>query len=190
MACDVARFGEDQTVIGVRQGRKFQILGKYRGLDTVQVAERIIQFRNEQSPDAVVVDGDGLGAGVVDQLQHRGYGKGLFEFHGSERPRDFNMYFNRRSEVWGLMRDWFHNGSVEIPDDPELEVDLTGPEYGFSSKNQIQLERKEDMKRRGVASPDLGDCLAMTFAVDIAFRTQRQSQLVYTFPSQNAWMGH
>ena len=65
------------------------------------------------------------------------------------------------------MRDWFHKGSVEIPDDPELEVDLTGPEYGFSSKNQIQLERKEDMKRRGLASPDLGDCLSMTFAVDM-----------------------
>ena len=190
MACDVARFGDDQTVIGMRQGRKFEVLGKYRGLDTVQVAERIIAFRDKHSPDAIVVDGDGLGAGVVDQLQHRGYSKGLFEFHGGERPRDYNMYFNRRSEIWGLMRDWFHNGSVEIPDDPELEVDLTGPEYGFSSKNQIQLERKEDMKRRGFASPGLGDCLAMTFAVDIAFRSQRTSQLVYQFPSPNAWMGY
>ena len=190
MACDLARFGDDQTVIGMRQGRKFQILGKYRALDTVQVAERIIAFRDKHSPDAIVVDGDGLGAGVVDQLQHRGYSKGLFEFHGGERPRDFNMYFNRRSEVWGLMRDWFHNGSVEIPDDPELEVDLAGPQYGFSSKNQIQLERKEDMKHRGLASPDLGDCLSMTFAVDIAFRSQRTSQLVYQFPSPNAWMGY
>ena len=137
----------------------------------------------------MVVDGEGLGAGVVDQLQHRGYSKGLFEFHGGERAHDFNMYFNRRSEVWCLMRDWFHNGGVEIPDDPELEIDLTGPEYGFSSKNQIQLERKEDMKRRGFASPDLGDCLAMSFFVDITFRTQRQSQLVYHFPGPNAWMG-
>ena len=88
------------------------------------------------------------------------------------------------------MREWFHNGGVEIPDDPELEVDLTGPEYGFSSKNQIQLERKEDMKRRGLASPDLGDCLAMTFGVDVACCTQRTSQLIYNFPSQNSWMGH
>ena len=156
----------------------------------MQVAERLIAFHDNHSPDAIVVDGDGLGAGVVDQLQHRGYSKGLFEFHGGERPRDYNMYFNRRSEIWGLMRDWFHNGSVEIPDDPELEADLTGPEYGFSSKNQIQLERKEDMKRRGFASPGLGDCLAMTFAVDIAFRSQRTSQLVYQFPSPNAWMGY
>jgi hypothetical protein len=191
MACDVARFGDDQTVIGLRQGRKFQVLAKYRGLDTVQAAERIIHFRDEHSPDAVVVDGDGLGAGVIDQLQHRGYSRGLFEFHGGERPRDCDMYFNRRSEVWGLMRDWFRAGGAEIPDDPDLETDLTGPEYGFSSRNQIQLEKKEDLKKRGLASPDLGDCLAMTFAVDIACRSKRPSKLVYDyFPgaNNNAWM--
>jgi len=88
------------------------------------------------------------------------------------------------------MRDWLHHGNVEIPDDPELEVDLAGSVYGFSSKNQIQLERKEDMKHRGLASPDLGDCLAMTFGVDVACRTQRTSQLIYNFPSPNSWMGY
>lgn len=62
--------------------------------------------------------------------------------------------------------------------------------YGFSSKNQIQLERKEDMKRRGLASPRLGRVPGMTFDVDIAIRSLRPSQLVYTFPSQNALMGH
>ena len=53
-------------------------------------------------------------------------------WNGGERPRDFNMYFNRRSEIWGLMRDWFRNGSIEIPDDPELEVDLV---YHFPGPN-------------------------------------------------------
>lgn len=74
---------------------------------------------------------------------------------------------------------------------PELEVDLIGREFGFSDKNEnrIQLERKEDTKRRRLASPDLGDCLAMTFAVDIAFRSQRPSQLVYYFPGPNARIG-
>ena len=127
MAADVARFGDDQTVIGSRQGRKFQILGKYRGLDTVQVAERIITFRTSihLTPWWWMV----TASAPASSTSWAGYSKGLFEFHGGERPRDFNMYFNmyfnRRSEVWGLMRDWFHNGSVEIPDDPELEVDLT-----------------------------------------------------------------
>jgi hypothetical protein len=71
----------------------------------------------------------------------------------------------------GIFGEWLKAGA-EIPDDPELEVDLTGVQYGFSSKNQIQLEKKEDMKRRGMASPDLGDALAMSFSVNI----QRQEQ--------------
>ena len=94
-------------------------------------------------------------------------GRGVFEFHGGATPRDGAAYFNRRAEVWGLMRDAL-NADMELPDDPELEADLTGPQYGFSSKQQIQLERKEDMKKRGMASPDCGDMVAMTFAVQIA----------------------
>jgi len=166
LSVDVARFGDDQTVIGTRQGRKAVILSKLRGLDTVQVAERTIEFIRTEVPDAIVVDGDGLGAGVVDQLKFRGYRDSLFEFHGGSVPRDGHSYFNRRAEVWGLMRDWLKAGA-EIPDDPELATDLTGPQYGFSPKQQIQLERKEDMKKRQLSSPDCGDMLAMTFAVDV-----------------------
>src|SRR5579872_3853875 len=81
MAVDVARFGDDQTTIGYRQGRKAVILAKYRGLDTVQVAEHVIEFMESEDPDAVVIDGDGLGAGVVDHIKHRGFGKKVFEFH-------------------------------------------------------------------------------------------------------------
>lgn len=166
LSVDVARFGDDQTVIGMRQGRKAMILAKLRGLDTVQVAERVIEFKQRENPDATVVDGDGIGAGVVDHIRFRGYTDRLFEFHGGAGPNDPAMYFNRRAEVWGAMRDWL-NADAEIPDDPELETDLTSVEYGFSNKQQIQLERKEDMKKRGLASPDCGDMLAMTFAAKI-----------------------
>jgi len=167
IAVDVARFGDDRTVIGMRQGRCFQILRKYRGLDTVQTVDQIVLFIETQNPDAIIIDGDGLGAGVVDQLQHRGYGAKLYEFHGGAKPFDGNKYFNRRAECWGLMGEWLGAGA-QIPDDPEIETDLTGPQYGYSSKSQIQLERKEDMKARGLASPDLGDTLAMTFSIKVA----------------------
>ena len=60
------------------------------------------------------------------------------------------------------MREWLKTGS--IPDRPNLEMELTGPSYFHSRKNQIQLERKEDMKARGLASPNQADCLAMSFA--------------------------
>jgi len=64
------------------------------------------------------------------------------------------------------MVGWLRAGA-QIPDDPEMEIDLVSPQYGFSNQSKIQLEKKEDMKKRGLASPDLGDCLAMTFAVDV-----------------------
>jgi hypothetical protein len=69
------------------------------------------------------------------------------------------------------MGDWLKMGS--IPDDRELKDDLTGVEYGFDAKNRIQLEKKEDMKSRGLASPDCADALAMTFAVDVGISKWR-----------------
>lgn len=165
LTVDVARFGDDQTVIGIRQGRKFRILGKYRGKDTAWTAERTIEVMRQESPNAVVIDGDGLGAGVVDGIRARGYQ--CFEFHGGASAFDQQAYFNKRAECWGAARDWLCAGA-EIPDDSELADDLTGPEYGFSAKQQIQLERKEDLKKRGLSSPDCGDCLAMSFGVKIA----------------------
>jgi hypothetical protein len=171
MAVDVARFGDDRSIIGVRQGRQYRTLGKYRGLDLVQLAERVIPFIDAEEPDATVIDGDGLGAGVVDILRHRNYGSTLHEFHGGATAFDCSMYFNKRTEVWGWMRDWLKAGA-EIPDDPELAVDLTAPGYdtarGKRFHGSIQLEHKDDLKARGEASPDDGDTLAMTFAVKVA----------------------
>jgi len=188
LSVDVARFGDDQTVIGWRQGRKAVILAKWRGLDNVQVAERVIGFIEELRPHATVVDGDGLGAGVLDQIKHRGYSRTLFEFHGAQKANDFAKYFSRRAECWGLMRDWLMAGA-EIPDDPELETDLTSPEYLYSRQQQIQLEKKEDMKSRGLASPDCGDMIAMTFAPRIAApRPEPKREYAYAYRGELDWM--
>lgn len=189
LSVDVARFGDDQTVIGSRQGRKATILAKYRGKDTVQVAERVIEFIGKENPDAVVIDGDGIGAGVIDQIKFRGFGKRLFEFHGGAKADDSNTYFNRRAEVWGMMRDWLGAGA-EIPDDPELAAELEGIEYGFSNKNQIQLEKKEDLKKRGLSSPDNADCIAYSFAVKVMPLPKQEKNREYTVGAMDqGWMG-
>ena len=139
-ACDVARFGDDQSVIGDRQGRRGRIHKRFRGLDVVQLSDRCIEYIDLEKPDAFVIDGDGIGAGVYDYLNHRGYGRKtlLVEFHGGAKPNDAAKYFNKRAEVWGEMRDWLVAG-VQIPDDPELDTELTSIEYGFSPKCAIQL---------------------------------------------------
>jgi hypothetical protein len=189
LSVDVARFGDDQTVVGVRQGRQARILKRLRGMDTVQVAERTIELINEEKPDAIVVDGDGIGAGVVDQIKFRGFGARLFEFHGGATANDASMYFNRSAECWGAMRDWLAAGA-EIPDDKELASNLCGREYGFTNKNQIQLEKKSDMKARGLMSPDDADMLSMTFSVNVAM-PKPVPKPVYTYPGEQAgaWMG-
>jgi hypothetical protein len=166
---DVARFGDDKTVVFMRQGRKSGVLGVYRGLDTAQVTAHVIEFIEREQPDAVVVDSDGIGNTVFDQLKFQGYGKRLYEFHGGKPANNHSAYFNRRAEVWGEMRDALKAG-MEIPDNVDLAADLTAPQYGFSPQQQIQLEKKDDMKKRGLSSPDFGDALAMTFAVKIAPR--------------------
>lgn len=174
LACDVARFGDDQTVIGLRQGRKFEILGCFRGLDTNQTTDQVVERIKNHLPDAIVIDGDGIGGAVVDQLKGLGYKSPAFhvhEFHGGAQPLDPNMYFNKRTEVWGWMKEWL-SANAQIPDDPELDRQLTGPMFdivrGKVQHGSIFLEHKDDMKKRGLESPDKGDTLAMTFAVKVA----------------------
>lgn len=173
LAVDVARFGDDSSVLCKRQGRKVWPLVKFKGLDTMQLSAKVVEAINSWLPDSVVIDGVGVGAGVVDRLSNLGYGDLVTEMNGGSTPDDPVTYYNKRAECWGLMRDALKAG-LDIPDDRELRDDLIGPEYGFTSKQQIQLEKKEDMKKRGLASPDCGDALAMTYAVSPRKRPERK----------------
>jgi len=164
LGVDVARFGDDRTVIRPRQGRKVFTARKYRGLDTMEVADRVIEAIEEYNPKVAFIDGGGLGAGVVDRLRQLGYGSKILDINAGAKPLDSVKYFNLRAEMWGRMRDAIKEG-LDLPaDDPELLDDLISPEYGFTPKQQIQLEKKQDLKKRGLASPDDGDALALTFA--------------------------
>lgn len=162
LAADIARFGDDQSVIARRQGRKVEPFISWRGLDLMKSADRIAEEIDAWQPDAVVIDETGIGSGVVDRLRQLRYE--VFGFNGGESPKDKDTYRNRRVEVWGLMRSALQE-RLQLPPDADLKQDLIGPEYGFTPTQQLLLERKEDMKKRGLASPDKGDALAMTWAV-------------------------
>lgn len=86
-------------------------------------------------------------------------------FYAGERAL-LESCHNRRTEVWYKMRKWLCDGGA-IPDEADLRDDLVGPEYSTNSRGQIQLERKQDMKKRGLASPDLADALAVTFGAEV-----------------------
>jgi len=73
-------------------------------------------------------------------------------------------YRNRRAEMWGNILEWLKEGNCDLPNDSALRSDLIAPTYMFNHKDQIVLESKRDMKRRGLASTDCADALALTFA--------------------------
>ena len=162
---DVARFGDDQSVICFRRGRDARTIPwkKYRGLDTMQLASRVTEAVAEFQPEAVFVDGGGVGGGVVDRL--RSLHTSVIEVNFGSKATD-PRYNNKRAEMWGRMKEWLTGGA--ILKDRDLHDDLIGVEYGYTITNQIQLEKKEDMKKRGLASPDFGDALALTFAYPVA----------------------
>ncbi|MEW5722530.1 MAG: terminase [Thermodesulfobacteriota bacterium] len=161
LGVDVARYGEDQSVLVRRQGLAATGLKKFRGLDTMTLAGLAAGEIEAWRPDAVFIDEVGIGAGVVDRLLQLGFQ--VIPVNGGARALDDNRYHNLRAEMWDKMRAWLEGGA-SIPDDQELKDDLIGPEYYFDQRERIQLEKKEDMKRRGLASPDCADALALTFA--------------------------
>lgn len=168
MGVDVARFGQDRSVIAFRQGRDARAIPWqiYSGLDTVQLANRVAKAAQEYQADAIFVDGNGVGAGVVDNL--KAWGFRVFEVQAGAAASDDQKYLNKRAEIWDLMSEWLRIGAV--PDIPELKADLTGPEYDFHPvNNKLVLESKEHMReKRGLPSPDLAEALAMTFAQPVA----------------------
>lgn len=180
LAVDVARFGDNKSVICKRQGRKAEFIGKFYGVDTQVLGGKVQEAIDREHPDAVVIDGDGIGGAVYDFLKARGYDRktSLVEFHGGHAPQDPNKYLNRRAEVWGEMKDWLVGG--DIPDEASIDTDLTGPDYGYHpTRGCIALETKDEMRSRGVDSPDEGDALAMSFAVKVAppkLKSQRPIQ--------------
>lgn len=163
MSVDVARFGEDSSVIRFRKGRdaKSYPITRFRGMDTMDLSAECAKLIDQYLPDAVFIDGNGVGGGVVDRLKQLRYR--VIEVQAGGAALDNEKYVNKRAEMWGEMREWLSIGSIDGKDDL-LADDLTGPEYDIDTKGRIKLETKDSMKKRGLRSPDDGDSLAMTFA--------------------------
>lgn len=166
MGVDPARFGDDEAVIAFRCGRDAKSIEwqKYKRCSTTELAEYCAAAIDRYKPDAVFIEGDGVGGGVIDILKHYGYR--VMEVTAGGGAQDKDMYANHRTELWGRMREWLPTAA--LPEDRQLADDLGAPMYDYSLKGQIKLEPKDKMKRRGYASPNSGDALAMTFSRSVA----------------------
>jgi hypothetical protein len=177
---DPAGEGKDRTAIAFRRSRKCTKVDTYihkKPMEIVSICARILKQHN---PAAMFIDVGERGHGIVDRLRELGWENVIGVNFGSRALND-KLYMRRRDEMWCLLRDWLEQGDVQIPDDDALHADLSGPSGGPNTNNQMILEKKEDMKKRGIRSPDMGDSLALTFAepVQIARPPLPQQQPEY-----------
>lgn len=173
IGCDVARYGDDETVIAERVGDRIRIVEKYVACPpgaqpTVHTAGLLLQHARNYPPAAVrfVIDDDGLGGGVTDVLRHQLSGDPHWErtvvtaFRGGERALDPDSYPNRRSEHWFAMRD--RVGELDLDPDDQLAADLSAPTYRVEPGGQRRVERKDETKKRLGRSPDRADAVLLT----------------------------
>lgn len=161
---DVARFGDDRSVLYKRQGPVAFSPRVWRGADTMTLADQVARHLLEEPGDAIFVDATGIGGGVQDRLAQMGFSPIGVDFGSSALDARFA---DRRSEMWWLLHLWIKKGGGCIPNSPELRAELVGPTYGFTTGQKVtrlKLESKDDMKKRGLSSPDMADALALTFA--------------------------
>jgi len=187
---DPARGGMDSTVILVRQGRDIVAIKRLKGEDTMSVVGHVIDAIEEYKPTLTVIDEGGLCYGILDRLTEQRYKVRGVNF--GWRSKNPAMWQNKRSEMWGAMRDWLKTAS--IPQDRQLKNDLVGPMRKFNSSGSILLESKKEMKARGLASPDAADALAVTFAYPVASRGEYNSRTERRTVSDRgmiatSWMG-
>lgn len=196
LGVDVGRFGDDPSVIYPRKGRDAlthspEVL---YGADTMEVASKVAAAFLRLHASLAFVDEGGVGGGVVDRLRQLRIPVVGVDFGAA--PDQYNVndgtkYANKRAEIWGEMRLWLKTGSIpeRIPGMEMTVVDeLTAPNFGMNAREEIQLESKKDMRRRGIKSPNVADALACTFAapVYVPNRTETsEEKLLHITPDYN-----
>jgi hypothetical protein len=173
-ALDVARGGEDNCVIRFRRGsdaksiKSLEIPGEQvrDSMRLISVAAEVLSnyYQGNVKVAMLFVDETGVGGPIVDRLKQLGHSNVQGVQFGGMSPDPH--YENMRTYMWAMMKEWLPHGAIDS--DPQLELDLCGPGYGHNKRDQLTLESKEAMKKRGLASPDHGDALAMTFARHVA----------------------
>lgn len=179
---DIARGGNDNAVFRFRRGHDARSIPpiKVPGeqiRDSSRLVALAVQVLNTDYGGAgdaqrvamLFIDGTGVGGPIYDRLVQLGHGARVTEIQfGSVAPEATHgqKFANMRAWMYGKVRDWLPRGAIDA--DPVLEQDLTGPGYSHDKSDRVVLESKEAMKKRGLASPDDGDALALTFAAPVA----------------------
>lgn len=165
MALDIARGGADNCVFAFRRGYdgrevKPIVIPGSEARDSMKLASKAALLCEEKRPDYFFYDGTGVGGPVGDRIKQLGFPVIEIQFGGASPDR---RYANMRTFMWSRLKEWLEQGGA-LPNDPELELELTSVEFKHNKRDQLILESKEEMKERGLASPDKADAFAMLLA--------------------------
>jgi hypothetical protein len=172
---DPAGMGADRTSIAWRRGRCITKIESRRGLDTMEVTGWVNKIIRDDEPAKVNIDVGGLGVGVYDRLIEMGHRRSLINpvnFGGKpiepppldEKGNPAGGPANRRAEMWSNLKKALEAGRFQLPDHDSLQADLVSAGYKYNSAGQLLIESKQDMRKRGVPSPDEGDAVALCFS--------------------------
>lgn len=189
LGVDPARTGDKVGIIdrcGRRAGERIAERWEPGG-NLVYLAQRVAHTIDKIRPDAVCIDVGGNGAGVYDNLLEFGYGDIIHAINFGSKPigrgpTGDELYLNRRAEMYDNLRHWLESeGGVQIPDDDSLQMDLTAAKMGpgatrYNTNNELVLEEKAKIKERLGFSPDLGDALALCFAIEFYHKSEARQQ--------------
>jgi phage terminase large subunit len=156
LGADIARFGSDETVeIEIYEDGNVAMPKTHVGQNTMATAGSV----KANGAKRKAVDDAGLGGGVTDRLRELGIA--VIAYNAGESPLDKERFLNRRAETWWMIREALKADEINLPPDNKLAADLTNIKYSYTSKGQIKLESKEEVKKRLGRSPDRGDALAI-----------------------------
>ena len=178
LGVDSARGGDDDTRIIDRKGRKAG--GSFNLTmdtdDTMVIVDKVAMIL-QKNPDIqmVFIDLGSFGAAIYDRLCQLGFSRRVTGVWFNAKPTEPEKYRNKRSEIWGRMRDWLMlPGGVDVPDDDDLHRHICGPSYRYTDEVRLQMEPKRKIKKRLGFSPDGGDALALTFAEQVIKSVSRE----------------
>lgn len=183
-ACDPARFGSDKTALCERIGAVVDWIEWKQGLSTMEVAGWIKykydHVPTDERPDEILVDVIGVGAGVVDRLFELGLPvRGI---NVAESALMFSDGAKLRDQLWLDLKLWLEAGTGKLPYDRGLMEDIVTPTYSFLSTGKLKVESKEQMRTRGKPSPDLADCVVLTFASEPAIMASGRGKVGWSKP--------
>ena len=166
---DCARYGSDRSALAKRKGNHLtEIIKTWRDKSTMELAGIILNEYETTSimdrPQEILVDSIGVGAGVVDRLIELELpARGI---NVAESASLSDKYMRLRDELWGKTREFFEAKECVLPDDSQLVFELAAPRFSFTSSGKIKIESKDELRKRGIKSPDLADAFCLTFATN------------------------